>query len=67
MTLTSPNLADDLAHHKKTHLTMKDGLGCQPVKWDKLFFAIEFDAGSKGALFQPSGLYHRISLSHSNR
>lgn len=51
MTLTSANPADDLDHHKKTHLTMKDGLGCQPVKWDKLFFAIEFDAGSKGALF----------------
>ena len=32
-------------------LTMKDGFGHQPVKWDKLFFAIEFDAGSKGALF----------------
>ena len=29
MTLTSPNLADDLAHHKKTHLTMKDGFECQ--------------------------------------
>ena len=56
MPLTSPNPATDLAHHKKTHLTMKDGLGCQSVKWDKLFFAIEFDAGSKGALFQASGL-----------
>lgn len=22
MTLNTPNLADDLAHHKKTHLTM---------------------------------------------
>lgn len=51
MTLTSPNPTNDLADHKKTHLTMKDGLGCQLVKWDKLFFAIEFDAGSKGALF----------------
>ena len=51
MTLITPNLATDLAHHKKTHLTMKDGFGCQLVKWDKLFFAIEFDAGSKGALF----------------
>jgi len=51
MTLTTPNLATNLAHHKKTHLTMKDGFGFQPVKWDKLFFAIEFDAGSKGALF----------------
>ena len=25
MTLTTPNPATDLAHHKKTHLTMKDG------------------------------------------
>ena len=51
MTLTSPNPTNDLADHKKTHLTMKDGFRHQPVKWDKLFFAIEFDAGSKGALF----------------
>ena len=51
MTLTSPNLTNDLAHHKKTHLTMKDGFRHQPVKRDRLFFAIEFDAGSKGALF----------------
>ena len=51
MTLTTPNPATDLADQKKTHLTMKDGFGCQLVKWDKLFFAIEFDAGSKGALF----------------
>ena len=51
MTLTSANLADDLAHHKKTHLTMKDGFYTHRVKWDKLFFAIEFDAGSKGTLF----------------
>ena len=56
MTLTTPNLADDLADHKKTHLTIKDGFYTQQGKWDKLFFAIEFDAGSKGALFQPSGL-----------
>lgn len=32
MTLTSPNPADDLADHKKTHLTMKDGFGCQQGK-----------------------------------
>ena len=51
MTLTTPNPDNDLAHHKKTHLTMKDGLGCQPVKWDKLSFGIEVDACSKGALF----------------
>lgn len=25
MTLTTPNLADDLADHKKTHLNMTDG------------------------------------------
>lgn len=51
MTLTTPNPADDLADHKKTHLTIKDGFYTQQGKWDKLFFAIEFDAGSKGALF----------------
>ena len=51
MTLTTPKPATDLADHKKTHLTMKDGFRHQPVKRDKLFFAIEFDAGSKGALF----------------
>ncbi len=32
MTLTSPNPADDLAHHKKTHLTMKDGFYTQQGK-----------------------------------
>ena len=51
MTLNTPNPATDLADHKKTHLTMKDGFRHQPVKRDRLFFAIEFDAGSKGALF----------------
>lgn len=55
MTLTTPKPATDLAHHKKTHLTMshyvKMGSTLNRVKWDKLFFAIEFDAGSKGALF----------------
>ena len=56
MTLISPNPDNDLADHKKTHLTMKDGFYTQQGKWDKLFFAIEFDAGSKGALFQASGL-----------
>lgn len=56
MTLTTPNPDNDLADHKKTHLTIKDGFYTQQGKWDKLFFAIEFDAGSKGALFQASGL-----------
>ena len=55
MTLTSPNPTNDLAHHKKTHLTMSHYERWVKVstgkKWDKLFFAIEFDAGSKGTLF----------------
>ncbi len=32
MTLTTPKPATDLADHKKTHLTMKDGFGCQQGK-----------------------------------
>ena len=32
MTFTIPNLATDLAHHKKTHLTMKDGFYTQQGK-----------------------------------
>ena len=55
MTLTTLNLTNDLADHKKTHLTMSHYERWVWVssgkKWDKLFFAIEFDAGSKGALF----------------
>lgn len=32
MTLTSPNPTHDLADHKKTHLTMKDGFYTQQGK-----------------------------------
>ena len=32
MTLITPNPATDLAHHKKTHLTMTDGFGTQQGK-----------------------------------
>jgi len=40
MTLTTLNLTNDLADHKKTHLTMKDGLGCQPVKNGINYFSL---------------------------
>ena len=40
MTLTSPNRTNDLAHHKKTHLTMKDGFGCQAVKNGINYFSL---------------------------
>jgi len=40
MTLTTPKPATDLVDHKKTHLTMKDGLGCQPVKNGINYFSL---------------------------
>ena len=32
MALTTPNPTTDLAQHKKTHLTLKDGFGYQQGK-----------------------------------
>ena len=40
MTLISPNPDNDLADHKKTHLTMKDGFGHQPVKNGINYFSL---------------------------
>ena len=40
MTLTSPNPTNDLAHHKKTHLNVTDGFGCQPVKNGINYFSL---------------------------
>ena len=34
MILTTPNPANDLADHKKTHLTMKDGFYTQQGKME---------------------------------